>query len=90
LDCDREETLQHLFWAYPFADKCWDFICPQRQKDLSVQESFQDLRHKLKVPFSMEIIILASWALWIYTETIKSSETKDQVFKAGKQFIWKS
>jgi hypothetical protein len=65
MDCDRDETLHHLFWTCPFADRCWDFICPQRQRNISVHEAFQDLRDKMKLPFSMEIIILASWTLWM-------------------------
>ena len=28
-------------------------------------EAFEDLRQKLNVPFFMEIIILASWGIWI-------------------------
>jgi hypothetical protein len=36
-----------------------------RQRNLSVNEAFQDLKDKLKLPFSMEIIILASWAIWM-------------------------
>jgi hypothetical protein len=26
LECNREETLQHLFWTCPFAEQWWDFI----------------------------------------------------------------
>jgi hypothetical protein len=63
--CDEEETLIHLFWSCPFASQCWDFICPQRRNNLSVIESFYDIRDKLKLPFAMEIIILAAWSIWI-------------------------
>jgi hypothetical protein len=64
LDCDREETIQHLFSTCPFAERCWDFICPLRQRNLSIHEAFQDLKDKMKLTSAMEIIILASWALW--------------------------
>ena len=63
-NCQQEETLQHLFWTRPFAAQCWDLICPPRQANVSVLEAFADLRQKLHVPFFMEIIILASWAIW--------------------------
>jgi hypothetical protein len=36
-----------------------------RQRNLSVNEAFQDLKDKMNLPFAMEIIILASWALWM-------------------------
>jgi hypothetical protein len=49
----------------PFANACWDFVCPERTKKLSVMEAFADLKEKLKVPFFMEIIILAAWGIWI-------------------------
>jgi hypothetical protein len=63
--CDEEEPLIHLFWSCPFASQCWDFICPQRRNNLSVIESFYDIRDKLKLHFAMEIIILAAWSIWI-------------------------
>lgn len=60
-----EETLQHLFWSCPFAAQCWDIVCPTRQPNLSIMEAFADMKQKLHVPFHMEIIILAAWAIWI-------------------------
>jgi hypothetical protein len=65
LECNREETLQHLFLTCPFAEECWNFISPSRQRNLSVNEALQDLKCSLNLPFSMDIIILASWALWM-------------------------
>jgi hypothetical protein len=61
----RRKPLVHLFWTCPFADKCWDFICPQRTKNLSVYEAFSGIKHKLQVPFYMETMILAAWGIWI-------------------------
>jgi hypothetical protein len=40
-------------------------VCPQRNRDLSVLEAFSEVKEKLNVPFSMEIIILASQSIWI-------------------------
>jgi hypothetical protein len=64
LNCVQEETLVHLFWSCPFAQECWDYICPQRTRNLSVHEAFYDIRDKLNLPFSMDIIILAAWGIW--------------------------
>ena len=61
----EEETLVHLFWSCPFAAACWDFVCPQRTRNLSVLEAFTDMKEKIRQPFAMEIIILAAWGIWI-------------------------
>jgi hypothetical protein len=60
-----EETLAHLFWNCPFAQKCWDYVCPQRTSSLSVLEAFIDIKEKLNLPFFMEISILAAWGMCI-------------------------
>ena len=65
LNCQQEETLQHLFWTCPFAYDCWDILCPNRQRNLSIMEAIPDIRDNLQQPFSMEIIIIASWAIHI-------------------------
>jgi hypothetical protein len=65
LACSHEESFHHLFVTCPFASDCWDIICPNRLKGLSILETFTDLREKLHVPFFMEIIILAAWSIWI-------------------------
>jgi len=65
LGCQVEETLHHLFWSCPFAAQCWDFICPNRIRNSSILEAFDDIRLKLQVPFFMEIIITAAWAIWM-------------------------
>ena len=65
LVCGQEETLYHLFWACPFAINCWDYVCPQRTRNLSTFEAISDLKDRINLPFSMDIIILAAWAIWI-------------------------
>jgi hypothetical protein len=65
LNCSHEETLHHLFVTCPFASACWDFICPNRSKGMSILETFSDLRDNLHVPFFMKIIILTAWSIWI-------------------------
>jgi hypothetical protein len=65
LNCSHEETLHYLFVTCPFASACWDFICPNRSKGMSILETFSDLKENLHVSFFMEIIILAAWSIWI-------------------------
>jgi hypothetical protein len=65
LDCQQEETVLHLFWECPFAMKCWDFICPQRTHGLTALDSISNINTNLNLPFSMEIIVLAAWSIWI-------------------------
>jgi hypothetical protein len=64
-NCNVEETLEHLFWTCPFVEDCWDYICPSRRRDLQILDAFQDIKTKLHVPFAMEIIMLATWEIWI-------------------------
>jgi hypothetical protein len=54
-----------------------------RQRNLSVNEAYHDLKDKLKMPFSMEIIILASWALWM-TRNNKNFKGQRSSFQAWK------
>jgi hypothetical protein len=62
-ECDQTETLLHLFRGSPFARTCWDIVCPQRTDNLSVLQSLEDMRPKIKLPFYMEITILAAWRI---------------------------
>jgi hypothetical protein len=50
-NCKVEETLVHLFWNCSFAQKFWDYVCPQRASNLSVLEAFSDIKEKLNLPF---------------------------------------
>ena len=52
MQCRQEETLSHLFWTCPMAMQCWDYVCPQRNRDMSLQEAFYDMRTKLQLPSS--------------------------------------
>jgi hypothetical protein len=65
MNCQHEETLFHMFWGCTFAERCWDFVCPNRDNPSSIWEALVDLKAKLGLPFFMEIIIIASWAIWI-------------------------
>ena len=65
LQCRQVETLVHLFWTCPMAIQCWDYICTQRDRNLTLQEAFFDMRNKLQLPFFMDILILSSWSIWM-------------------------
>ena len=65
--CDqgREETSQHLFWNCPFAQQCWKLICPHHSPLTSTSQAVLHLKAKINQSFSMEIIVLTTWAIWI-------------------------
>lgn len=59
------ETRDHFFMHCPFAQICWTYLCPTWSPNYSrLQEEINQLKHLLHVPFYMELIILASWAIW--------------------------
>lgn len=69
---NSEKTLQHLFITCPFAQDCWNLL------HLIVQfgDPFLCLvsfRNQLAISFSMGIIILMSWCIWM--------ERNDFIFK---------
>jgi hypothetical protein len=37
--CNEEETLEHLFQTCPFETECWDSVCPQRCRNLSLNDT---------------------------------------------------
>lgn len=65
INCQQEETLFHLFWGCPFSAFCWDYVCPNKATAMSVLEAIGDVKNKIALPFAMDIIILAIWAIWI-------------------------
>jgi hypothetical protein len=71
------------------AEQCWNFICPQRNRRLSILEAFEDMRSKLKLPFAMEILILQLGASGL-SEITRYSKIKMLRSVVGKQFILKS
>jgi hypothetical protein len=82
-NCNQEETLGHLFWLCPFSANCWDYICPSINRDLLTFDAIIDIRNKLKMPFSMEIIMLAAWSIWIIRNNkIFNNQRHDQVLES--------
>ena len=64
-NCYLEESVNHLFWECPFANKCWDHIYRNRTANLTGLEAISDIKEKLHLPFAMEIIIMTTWGIWI-------------------------
>ena len=64
-DQDMEETVHHLFWNCSFAQQCWGLICPLSMPNLPTHQILFHLKDRIGLSFSMELIILAAWALWI-------------------------
>lgn len=59
-----EETLLHLFVNSPFAEQCWNTLGLTVQNYADPLDTIASFRIQLGLPFSMEIIISMSWAIW--------------------------
>ena len=82
MPCQHEETVFHLFWGCPFAERCWKFVCPSRDNPTSVLEAVDDMRVKLTAPF------LWTSLFWLHgqsgsQETICSFNKCNHHFKIG-------
>jgi hypothetical protein len=83
MECHVEETLVHLFWRCPLAEQCWNAICPQRDRSLSLMEAFEEMRTLLKLPFAMDVLILAAWGIWIVRNN-KLFENQNATFRSWR------
>jgi hypothetical protein len=81
--CQQDETLVHLFWSCCFTSQCWDFISPQRVKDVSIPKAIPDMKNKLRLAFTMDIILLATWGIWmvIYNEIFNNQTPSFDTWK---------
>jgi hypothetical protein len=68
-----KETLQHLFLTCPFAQLCWNLIHLAAVQPGDPFLCLTEFRNQLAVSFSMDIIILMSWFIWM--------EWNDVIFK---------
>jgi hypothetical protein len=57
-----EETRGHLFIYCNFAKQCWEGIAIPPH--LATLRALKWIRRKLKVPFTMEVLILMTWCIW--------------------------
>jgi hypothetical protein len=63
------ETRDHLFFTCPFAQHCWQYMCPlwnlaQVAMPNDIQNYIQSIKAHIRQPFFMEIIILICWSIW--------------------------
>jgi hypothetical protein len=68
-DCElcllqREVTLRHLFFKCSFAKNCWSLIGINVPSWLRPEHATRHIKRQLKLPFSMDIIILMYWSIW--------------------------
>lgn len=59
-----EECRDHLFMECPFVTHCWGLIQLQIGSG-DLQQNPENLKDQLRVPFSMDVIILMCWAIWM-------------------------
>jgi hypothetical protein len=69
-DCElcllqKVERLRHLFYRCPFAKNCWAQIGVAVPTWLTLEGATKHIKRNLRVPFSMKIIILMCWCIWI-------------------------
>jgi hypothetical protein len=67
-DCElcllqKVESLRHLFYRCPFAKNCWAQIGVVVPTWLTLEGATKHIKRNLRVPFSMEIIILMCWCI---------------------------
>nr|TKW09984.1 hypothetical protein SEVIR_6G136800v2 [Setaria viridis] len=60
----KRETVNHLFFRCNFAKACWQQIGVTYVSTRSYWNIIEQIKHKLEVPFYMEIIILIIWSIW--------------------------
>jgi hypothetical protein len=60
----QEETVLHLFWGCPYAQKCWGTLELQIAQDGETLQNIHALRTQLQSQFFMIVIILMSWTIW--------------------------
>lgn len=59
------ETIDHLFLHYPFVQMCCSYLCHTWEPIYQgIQYEIDNLKELLDVPFPLELIVLASWAIW--------------------------
>jgi hypothetical protein len=63
---DELESRNHLFFQCPFAQMCWQYLCPDwtLPQQLDIESLITSLKLSLNVLFFMELIMLTTWAIW--------------------------
>lgn len=61
----RPETVLHLFLRCSFAKACWNSIGVSVVTSRPLPQIIKQIKHKLQVPFFMDVIILMTWSIWL-------------------------
>ncbi|KAJ1253748.1 hypothetical protein BS78_K199600 [Paspalum vaginatum] len=59
----KKEDIDHLFFQCPFARRCWQSLGIQWDSSLHLNERLLQARRASRLPFFMEIYIIAMWEL---------------------------
>nr|TKW30242.1 hypothetical protein SEVIR_2G022800v2 [Setaria viridis] len=59
----KMEKMEHLFFRCNFAKSCWRSIGISFTPTRTVMQILKQIRNRLDLPFSIEIIILMTWSI---------------------------
>ena len=81
-----EETLLHLFLDCQFAVECWSTLGLVIHNSADPYDTITSFRVQLHAPFSMEIIISMSWAIWSVRNDAIFRNVQPQISNAKYHF----
>ena len=78
-----EETLNHLFWNWPFALSCWDIIASRRARGISTFDGILLITNQLPKDLALDIIVMSCSGIW--------SVRNDKIYQSATPAIdsWK-
>jgi hypothetical protein len=81
-----EETLKHLFFDCEFAQICWTSLHIVWDLSLPVTEMIEDGKQQFQFSCFMEVIILASWSIWIPRNNFIFNDVQISFHRWKKEF----
>ena len=81
-----EESILHLFLYCPFALACWSKLNIDLQQNLNCFSALDHLKASLPEKFSMEIIILMCYSIWITRNSTVFRQVKPSIDAAWNLF----
>jgi hypothetical protein len=81
-----EETQLHLVLDCQFAVECWSTLGLVIHNSADPFDTITSFRVQLGVPFSMEIIISMSWAIWSVRNDAIFRNVQPQISNAKRHF----
>jgi hypothetical protein len=58
------ETIEHLFFEWPFAQECWSMIGVSWEASLQLLDRLIQARSLHNIPCFTEVALIAAWELW--------------------------